>query len=215
VSSSPDLWIFFAMVFGIVVIPGMDMAFVASCALVAGRSGGLAAVAGMMAGGVVHVTVGAIGIAAVLQAWPAAFNAMLVAGSLYMARVGWAILRSGAAAPAAAGPARVLAPPKPLDMFRRALATCLLNPKAYAFTLAVLPAFLRSDERSTLAQIVWLCVICAGTQLLVYGSVALVVSGAGARVAGGERGRRTTACMIGPLLMAGAALTPMLAWQPT
>ena len=47
-SSSPDLWIFFAMVFGIVVIPGMDMAFVASCALVAGRSGGLAAVAGMM-----------------------------------------------------------------------------------------------------------------------------------------------------------------------
>ena len=44
------VWLYAVLVFGIIVLPGMDMAFVLSSALAAGRRAGFAAVAGLMAG---------------------------------------------------------------------------------------------------------------------------------------------------------------------
>jgi threonine/homoserine/homoserine lactone efflux protein len=91
--ASTDLWFFFAMVFGVIVLPGMDMAFVASSALTQGVRGGLTAVAGIVVAGMIHTIVGATGIAALLVLWPAAFNALLIAGAVYMVWIGAAILR--------------------------------------------------------------------------------------------------------------------------
>ncbi|HET6827406.1 MAG TPA: LysE family transporter, partial [Ramlibacter sp.] len=87
------LWLFALFVFGIIVVPGMDMAFVLSSALADGRRAGLAAVAGIVAGGMVHVAMGALGVGLVLQVFPAAFNAVLVAGALYVAWMGWGLWR--------------------------------------------------------------------------------------------------------------------------
>src|SRR6188768_1331416 len=87
------LWLFFSLVFGIVILPGMDMAFVLGSALVGGRRAGLAAVAGLVAGGVCHVVMGASGLAVLLALVPSAFNAMLVAGALYVAWIGWGLWR--------------------------------------------------------------------------------------------------------------------------
>ena len=87
------LWLFALFVFGIVVVPGMDMAFVLSSALVDGRRAGLAAVGGTIAGGMVHVAMSSVGIGVLLQVFPAAFNAMLVAGALYVGWMGWMLWR--------------------------------------------------------------------------------------------------------------------------
>jgi hypothetical protein len=54
--------VFFVMVFGIIVLPGMDMAFVMASALVGGRKAGWAAVAGIVAGGMVHTLMGFVGV---------------------------------------------------------------------------------------------------------------------------------------------------------
>lgn len=89
------LWVFFAMV-GVVLLPGLDMAFVLASALVGGRRSGLAATGGIVAGGVCHVTMSAFGILAVLKLFPAAFNAVLIVGALYIAWIGCALLRSDA-----------------------------------------------------------------------------------------------------------------------
>jgi GST-like protein len=78
---SPDLWLYFVLVLGVIALPGMDMAYVATNALVGGWRAGFTAVAGIVAGGVVHVAVAATGIAVVLSLWPPAFDAMLVAGA--------------------------------------------------------------------------------------------------------------------------------------
>ena len=43
--SPADLWLFASVVFGVVVLPGLDMGFVLGSALVGGRRAGLAAVA--------------------------------------------------------------------------------------------------------------------------------------------------------------------------
>jgi threonine/homoserine/homoserine lactone efflux protein len=101
VQASTDLWLFFAMVFGVIVLPGMDMAFVAGSALTQGLRGGLTAVAGIAFAGMLHVLVGATGITALLLLWPAVYNALLVAGAVYMLWPGASMLRSGSAAPSA------------------------------------------------------------------------------------------------------------------
>lgn len=215
-----DLWLFAALVFGVIVLPGMDMAYVAGSAVLGGLRGGSAALAGIVAGGVVHVAVAMTGVALLLGLWPAAFNALLLAGAAYMAWVGWQVLRSAAPlrndAAASGGAASATAPMAlPAShgaVFRRALATCLLNPKAYAFSLAVFPAFLRSGEPGVWQQALLLGAIVAANQVLVYGTVALAAAGAG-RVLGSGRVQRWMPRVVGPLLMAAALITPVLGWR--
>ena len=62
-----QLWLFFALVFGIMVLPGLDMAFVLGSTLAGGRRRGFAALAGVVAGGVCHVVMTALGISVLLE----------------------------------------------------------------------------------------------------------------------------------------------------
>ncbi|HEY9065005.1 MAG TPA: LysE family translocator [Burkholderiaceae bacterium] len=213
-AATPDLWLFFILVFGIIVLPGMDMAFVAGSALTSGLRGGLVAVAGIVAAGVVHVAVGASGIAALLLWWPAAFNILLLAGAAYMVWIGLTLWRASHAVCGAAGAADTTTPKALRTIFGRAALTCLLNPKAYAFTLAVFPAFLRSAEYTLAEQAMRMGAVIAGTQALVYGAVAVFVASARRWSGAGERGQRWTLRGVSATLMLGAVLTLLFAWRP-
>src|ERR1044071_77892 len=97
------LWLFFLLVAGVVALPGLDMAFVLASSMAGGRRAGFAAIGGIVVGGIVHVVMATLGIAVVLRVVPGAFNAMLLAGAIYMAWIGWNIARGrDAAAPAGA-----------------------------------------------------------------------------------------------------------------
>lgn len=61
-TQTTHLWLYFALVAGIILLPGMDMAFVMASSLVDGRKAGAAAVAGIVAGGIIHVAMGALGV---------------------------------------------------------------------------------------------------------------------------------------------------------
>jgi threonine/homoserine/homoserine lactone efflux protein len=209
---TPDLWLFFLLVAGIIILPGMDMAYVAGSALTSGARGGAAAVAGIVAGGLVHMAAGASGIAALMLWRPAAFNVLLIAGAAYMAWVGASLWRASSAVSASAG-ATVAAPARLPTIFGRAMLTCLLNPKAYAFMLAVLPAFLRSAEYPIAIQALRLSSVIAGTQTLVYGAVALSVSYAQRWTGAGARGQRWTMRGVSATLVLGALATLALAWR--
>jgi threonine/homoserine/homoserine lactone efflux protein/ketosteroid isomerase-like protein len=209
---APDLWLFFLLVFGVIVLPGMDMAYVASSALVGGWRAGLRAVGGIMTGGLVHVTVAMTGLAALLTAWPAAFDAMLAIGALYMLWIGWQIVGS-ARSPDTSGPETVTVGAGDA-VFRRAVTTCLLNPKAYAFSLAVFPAFVRTPARPVLLQGLALAAIVVGTQALVYGAVAAAAVRTARSSVVGAAGARWLPRIVGPLLMAGAIATLLLGWKP-
>ena len=206
---SGHLWPFFVMVFGVVLLPGLDMAYVMASSLVGGKRSGLVATAGVIAGGACHVLMGALGIMAVLQLVPAAFNLVLLAGAAYIAWIGWWLLRAGAtfgASPAQSERTRAAT-------FRRGMATCLLNPKAYLFMLAVFPQFLKPEYGPlwTQATVMWL--IIALTQAAVYGGMAL----------GGDRLRSwlesrpganlLLARGVGALLVAMAVFTGIEGWR--
>ena len=197
------LWLYFVLVAGIILLPGMDMAFVLSSALAGGRKSGLAAVSGIVTGGWIHTALGALGIGLLLQASPGLFRLLLVAGAAYVGWIGWSLLRSaeptGEQGSASARPA--------LATYGRAVATCLLNPKAYLFTLAVLPQFLRGDGGPLAAQVIALVAITSATQVAIYGSVALAAARARGWLRGSPTMQRRLARTVGALLMLAAAWT--------
>lgn len=202
------LWLFTLFAIGIMVVPGMDMAYVLSSALVDGRRGGLAAVGGIVTGGVVHVVMGTLGVGLLLQLFPAAFKAVLAAGALYVAWMGWMLWRHPATLGEVPG-----APSRPLSRtFARAVATCLLNPKAYVFMIAVFPQFMRPDRGSIATQALVLGAIIAATQLVVYGAVALGAAQLRTGLARNQAAQARLARGVAALLMATAAWTLWHSW---
>ena len=197
-----SLWLYFVLVTGIIVLPGMDMAFVLASALAGGRRAGLAAVGGMVAGGWLHLLLGAVGIGLLLQAAPGLFEALLVAGALYIAWIGLSLLRGATALGEAATSPRPAA-----ATFGRALATCLLNPKAYVFTLAVFPQFLRADAGPIATQALAMAAITSFTQAAVYGGIALAAAGTRAWLVRNPQAQRRLGHAVGWLLVLAAAWT--------
>jgi threonine/homoserine/homoserine lactone efflux protein len=209
VQETTHLWMFFVMVFGVILLPGLDMAFVLASSLVGGRRAGLAATAGIVAGGVCHVAMGALGIVAVLQLVPTAFNVVLLAGAAYIAWIGVSLLRSQAAFDE---PSRQRARTRGAT-FRQGMVTSLLNPKAYLFTLAVLPQFLKPEYGDIGAQAVVLWLIIALTQVGIYGGMAFAGDRVRAWFAGRPSANVWLARGVGALLLATAAYTAMEGWR--
>lgn len=164
-----SLWLFSVLLFGIIVVPGMDMFFVIANALTGGRKAGLAAVAGIMLGGAVHTLFGALVVGALAQLPGIIFQVMIVIGAAYMGWIGYTLLRSsitvGAIGKASSRSNWVA--------FRQGTVTCLLNPKAYLFVLAVYPQFLRPEFGPIWSQALVMGVLSVSMQFVVYGGLAL------------------------------------------
>lgn len=200
-SDLSHLWLFFVLVLGIIALPGMDMAFVLGSTLVDGRKGGVAALAGIVAGGAAHTAMAALGVGLALQTVPQLLTAMLVAGALYLGWIGWSLLRGASAL----GEVHDQASLPWGATFRRGLLTCLLNPKAYLFMLAVYPQFARPEHGSMEVQAVAMGAIIALTQAAVYGAVALGADRARQFLRASGGGQVLAGQAVGLLLMAGAA----------
>jgi threonine/homoserine/homoserine lactone efflux protein len=209
VQETAHLWLFFVMVFGVILLPGLDMAFVLASSLVGGRRAGFAATTGIIAGGVCHVAMGALGIVAILQLVPAAFNAVLLAGAAYIAWIGISLLRSRAAF---AQPSRE-SPRSSGATFRQGMFTSLLNPKAYLFMLAIFPQFLKPEYGDIGTQAVVLWLIIAATQVTVYGAMALAGDRVRTWFAARPEANVWLARTVGVLLLATAAYTALQGWR--
>lgn len=210
--ASHSLWLFFLLTLGISVLPGMDMAYIIGHAMQSGGRGGVMALSGIVVGGLVHVALNLTGLSALLMLLPGAYRGLLVTGALYLAWIGWQMLRAAwRSVPATASPRSSAATPAPrtssLRIFTSGMANCLLNPKAYAFMLAVFPAFLQTRERGPLLQALCLAAIIAGNQIVVYGAVLLATLRAQGRSTGTGRWQRSVAGAMGALLIALAATT--------
>jgi threonine/homoserine/homoserine lactone efflux protein len=203
------LWLFFSLVFGIVIVPGMDMAFVLANALAGGRRSGFFATGGVIAAGICHVVIGVLGVGVVLQLVPGAFNAILLIGAAYVAWLGFGLLRSGAAmSDVEAAPRRTS-----WAVFSQGALTNLLNPKAYLFMLAVFPQFLKPEAGRIWLQAAILSLIIASTQALVYGALAFVAGGGRTVLASRPDMARLIGRAVGILLMLVAAITAFEGWR--
>ncbi|MGQ0677119.1 MAG: LysE family translocator [Rhodospirillales bacterium] len=133
----PALLAFLAAGLALNLTPGPDMAYVAARGAAGGRRAGVVSALGVGAGCVVHTAFVALGLAAVLAASAAAYQAVRWAGAAYLLYVAGQIWKQGDAPPnlrplGAAGPWRV---------FAQGALINVLNPKVALFFLAFLPQF--------------------------------------------------------------------------
>ena len=164
-----SLWIYLLLLFGIIIVPGMDMLFVLANALTGGRRAGLAATAGIMVGGAVHGLFGALAVGLLTQLPYRLISILVLAGATYMAWIGISLLRSAIRVDAvgrADSRSQWLA-------FRQGTITCLLNPKAYLFVFAVYPQFIRPEFGPIWSQALVMSILGVLMQLTIYGGLSL------------------------------------------
>lgn len=154
--------------------PGPDMMFCLGQGLAAGPRAGLAGAAGVALGGMGHALAAGLGLAALVAAWPAAFEAIRWVGVAFLLWVAWRTLRSPLGA-------RSAAPIRPARAFRDGVICNLTNPKVALFMLAFLPQFV-TLAKPVLPQFLLLGLVIAAGGLLVNGAVGAFAGGIGRRL---------------------------------
>jgi threonine/homoserine/homoserine lactone efflux protein len=161
----------------LILVPGPDMLFLLGQTLAGGPRRGMAAMAGIVTGAMIHIAAATAGIAALVAASPLLFAGLQALGAAYLLWLGIGALRAawrgeaGPAAPdaAAAGAVRTA--------YRKGLLTNLTNPKVALFFLAFLPQFVAPDR----AAPPWLQMLLMGplVPLMAAGAYAPLILGAG------------------------------------
>lgn len=169
---SQALWLYLVLLFGIIIVPGMDMFFVLANALTGGRKAGLAATAGIMVGGAVHTLFGALAVGVLTQLPVEIFRAMILIGAAYMAWIGYTLVRSSITVDHI-GKAQSRSG---WVAFRQGVVTCLLNPKAYMFVLAVFPQFIRPQFGPVWQQALVMGIMTVTMQGVIYGGLGLAAA---------------------------------------
>jgi threonine/homoserine/homoserine lactone efflux protein len=119
-----------------------------------GIQGGLAATLGVILGDQVLLWLAVAGVAALLSAYPTAFNAVQWLGAAYLA---WLGARMLLAKPGAAPVLQI----KPHHYLRQALMITLLNPKAIVFYMAFFPLFVDPVRHQGLTTFAFMAVTIA------------------------------------------------------
>jgi threonine/homoserine/homoserine lactone efflux protein len=138
-----DYGAFVAAIILFLAIPGPGNLALITSTSKGGIVGGLAATLGVIAGDQVLLWAAVAGVAALLAAWPPAFQAVQWGGAAYLA---WLGLRMLTAKP---GDAPVLNI-QPRHYFRQAGLITLLNPKAIVFYMAFFPLFVDPNSHQGL-----------------------------------------------------------------
>ena len=129
-----DYGAFVAAIILFLAIPGPGNLALITSTSKGGIRGGFAATLGLIAGDQVLMWAAVAGVAALLTAYPAAFNAVQWLGAAYLAWIGFKMLT------AKPGDAPILNI-QPRQYFRQAFVITLLNPKAIVFYMAFFPLF--------------------------------------------------------------------------
>lgn len=165
---------FAAVALAMVLTPGPNMAYLLSRTICQGRAAGLVSLGGIGIGFAVYVLLAAFGITALLLAVPLAYDALRIAGAVYLGWMAWNALKPGGASPFQV---RSLPADSHRRLFSMGLLTSLLNPKVAALYLSLLPQFIDPAAGHVLGQ----TVILGMTQIAISLTVnALIVLTAGA-----------------------------------
>ncbi|EKS66925.1 MULTISPECIES: LysE family translocator [Caballeronia] len=150
------LWVFIGALAVVYALPGPDMALVLQTSGTRGFRHGLAVAAGLATARATHVTLSALGVAALLRSAPWLYDGVRIAGGLYLSYVAIQIFRSPAfGLEAASGhTASTLR-----SAYAKGILSSILNPKALLFCSVLLPQFVRPETGPVWSQVVELGVV--------------------------------------------------------
>jgi len=167
------LFLFCAATATLAISPGPDNIFVLIQSMSNGKRYGFATIAGLMTGCLVHTSLLAFGVSAVIKDNPIVFNGIKVFGALYLLFLAWQVLKSG---DAISFKNDAVEKKGLVALFKQGFVMNVLNPKVTVFFLAFFPGFLFSDELSTVVQFYVLGFLFILVSSLVFGGIALLAA---------------------------------------
>jgi threonine/homoserine/homoserine lactone efflux protein len=148
---STAVWLFCAAALALLAVPGPAVLYIVVQSAEQGRRIGLASVAGIHLGTLVHVAAATAGLSALIVASAVAFSVVKYAGAAYLVYLGVRKLLERTPT------VRADHPTEPLRRaFVRGIVVNVLNPKTALFFLAFLPQFVDRDRGAVWSQVLFL-----------------------------------------------------------
>ena len=192
---------FGALAFFMALSPGPNLMYLASRAICQGHGAGFSSLAGVCTGMLAYAIATALGLSAILETVPVAYDIVRILGAGYLIWLAIKALR----APSKAFGTSALAPEAFAVLFRRGLLTCLLNPKLVLTYGALLPQFVHVGQGGVLWQTVQLGLLQIAAAACAQSCVILGASRGAAMVRGAPRFAQFQSYFLGCALLAVAA----------
>ena len=151
--------------------PGPDNIYVLMQSVVNGRAFGLATVCGLMTGCIVHTTLVAFGVSALLKASDYLFFIIKLLGALYLLYLAFMVFKSESQVSLSSKSV----PKKTLwQLFKQGFIMNVLNPKVSIFFLAFFPSFLFSSTLGNVTQFYVLGFLFIFVSFIVFSLIAIL-----------------------------------------
>ena len=150
--------------------PGPDNIYVLTQSLVNGTKSGIATTAGLISGCIVHTTLLAFGVSAIITTSEEVFYAIKILGACYLLYLAYSVFKSGTEITFTNN-----APKKTYwQLFKTGVIMNLLNPKVMIFFLAFFPGFLWDKDGNTVYQFYVLGITFMIVSFFVFSLIALL-----------------------------------------
>ena len=168
-SESYNILAFALVSLGMALTPGPNMIYLISRSISQGRAAGLVSLGGVALGFIFYMICAAFGLTALMMAVPYAYDALRIAGVLYLLWMAWQSVRPGGRSPFQL---KELPRHSPRKLFLMGFLTNLLNPKIAIVYLSLLPQFINPAHGSVLGQ----SLLLGMTQIAISVSINAVVA---------------------------------------
>jgi threonine/homoserine/homoserine lactone efflux protein len=149
--------------------PGPDNIYVLVQSITNGVKYGMATVAGLISGCIVHTTLLAFGLSAIIKNNTSIYTAIKIFGAAYLLYLAFKVFKSHQGISLSGE-----APKKSLwQLFKQGVVMNVLNPKVTIFFLAFFPGFLFSDDLSKVVQFYVLGFIFMAVSFVIFSTIAL------------------------------------------
>ena len=167
-----DILISFALATSALAIsPGPDNIYVLVQSIANGKAYGMATVCGLITGCIIHTTLLAFGVSAIIKANDNLFYFIKILGAIYLLYLAYKVFKSKSELDLDSN----IAPKKSLkSLFVQGFFMNVLNPKVTIFFLAFFPGFLFSDTMSTVTQFYILGGVFMLVSFIIFSTIALL-----------------------------------------
>jgi threonine/homoserine/homoserine lactone efflux protein len=165
------LWGFVLATASLAIFPGPDNIYVLTQSIANGKKYGLATTAGLISGCLVHTTLLAFGVSAIISLNPYLFFVIKLFGALYLFYLAFRVWRSD---PRISLETTNKSKKTRWQLFRQGFLMNVLNPKVTIFFLAFFPGFLFSTFLSTTLQFYILGLLFMLISFLIFSTIAIM-----------------------------------------
>ncbi len=164
------LYLFILATLALAISPGPDNIYVLTQSLSYGARSGIAVTAGLISGCIVHTTLLAFGVSAVITASAVLHTIIKILGACYLIYLAWSVYRTNPKlsikGDSSAKTYR--------QLFRQGVIMNLVNPKVLIFFLAFFPGFLWNESGNTVLQFYILGITFMVVSFIVFSTIALL-----------------------------------------